>query len=33
VQDKAILDESCCVECGLCVSRCRPGALIWAQPV
>ena len=29
VDGKAIFDEVFCVQCGLCVSRCRPGALMW----
>jgi dihydroorotate dehydrogenase (NAD+) catalytic subunit len=30
VDGKADLDEARCERCGLCVTRCRPGALLWA---
>jgi dihydroorotate dehydrogenase (NAD+) catalytic subunit len=33
VEGKAILDDARCEKCGLCVTRCRPGALMWSPPV
>jgi ferredoxin len=30
VEGKADLDEERCERCGLCITRCRPGALMWA---
>jgi dihydroorotate dehydrogenase (NAD+) catalytic subunit len=32
VDRKAVLDEGRCERCGLCVTRCRPGALMWSPP-
>lgn len=32
VDGKARLDEDLCAVCGLCVTRCRPGALLWESP-
>lgn len=32
VDRKAELDEMRCVRCGICVTRCRPRALRWAEP-
>jgi dihydroorotate dehydrogenase (NAD+) catalytic subunit len=29
VEGKAELDEERCTNCGLCITRCRPGALMW----
>jgi dihydroorotate dehydrogenase (NAD+) catalytic subunit len=33
VDKKAVLDEERCERCGLCVTRCRPSALMWSPPV
>jgi NAD-dependent dihydropyrimidine dehydrogenase PreA subunit len=33
VDRKAVVDEDLCSRCGLCLSRCRPGALLWSIPV
>jgi dihydroorotate dehydrogenase subfamily 1 len=33
VDGKAALDEARCEKCGLCITRCRPGALVWAPTV
>ena len=29
---KATVDGELCSRCGLCLSRCRPGALLWSTP-
>jgi dihydroorotate dehydrogenase (NAD+) catalytic subunit len=32
IEGKAQLDDARCERCGLCVTRCRPGALTWSSP-